>query len=352
MDISDIKPAFEKEFGMKLDPRAYGFLKVKELVVAIPDIAEVVCPRHEQVFLFPVKSSAIRGTAKKSHRDLKNDCEQLLRKLLLENPQGIPASKLKPAFASHYDYVLDHRSEGYPRLSDLLRLMPDVVMITQSATGVQLLAASNQLRADYSIQTGSSFEPMTEGPKNTTSEELTDEGEESSCLQEELPPEALDDQSCSTIPSELESPGVAPFNPGSQSSSIWEAPLSSKESPLTQDQPCTRLQEPAGSCLLEETVARDEDEGSSGAQHSVVCKVETTIAVNAPDDLSPPHAKPLPEKSVLLMTVSSPSEEVDVERLSEETNVAEDFRWDSAESVMVTHPEHFAGGALAYCPGY
>jgi hypothetical protein len=40
---------------MKLDPRVHGFLKVKELVIVIPDIAEVVCPRHEHVFLFPAQ---------------------------------------------------------------------------------------------------------------------------------------------------------------------------------------------------------------------------------------------------------------------------------------------------------
>ncbi len=49
------KPAFEEQFGMKLDPRVHGFLKVKELVIVIPDIAEVVCPRHEHVFLFPAQ---------------------------------------------------------------------------------------------------------------------------------------------------------------------------------------------------------------------------------------------------------------------------------------------------------
>lgn len=38
---------------MKLDPRVHGFLKVKELVIVI--IAEVVCPRHEHVFLFPAQ---------------------------------------------------------------------------------------------------------------------------------------------------------------------------------------------------------------------------------------------------------------------------------------------------------
>jgi hypothetical protein len=37
---------------MKLDPQVHGFLKVKELVIVIPDIAEVVCRRHEHVFLF------------------------------------------------------------------------------------------------------------------------------------------------------------------------------------------------------------------------------------------------------------------------------------------------------------
>jgi hypothetical protein len=50
------KPAFEKQFGIKLDPWVFGFLKVKELVIAIPDIAEVVFPSHEQLFFLSAKS--------------------------------------------------------------------------------------------------------------------------------------------------------------------------------------------------------------------------------------------------------------------------------------------------------
>ncbi len=78
------KPAFEKQFGIKVDPRVFGFLNVKELVIAIPDIAEVVFPRHEQLFFLSAKSSAIKDMAKRSHGDLKIDCEQLLQKLLLD----------------------------------------------------------------------------------------------------------------------------------------------------------------------------------------------------------------------------------------------------------------------------
>ncbi len=78
------KPAFEKQFGIKLDPWVFGFLKVKELVIAIPDIAEVVFPSHEQLFFLSANSSAIKDMAKRSHGDLKSDCEQLLQKLLLD----------------------------------------------------------------------------------------------------------------------------------------------------------------------------------------------------------------------------------------------------------------------------
>jgi hypothetical protein len=57
----------------------FGFLKVKELVIAIPDIAEVVFPRHEQLFFLSAKSSAIKeDMAKRTHGDLKSDYGQLL----------------------------------------------------------------------------------------------------------------------------------------------------------------------------------------------------------------------------------------------------------------------------------
>ncbi len=62
----------------------FGFLKVKELVIGIPDIAEVVCARHEQLFFLSAKSSAIKDMAKRSHGNLKSDCEQLLQNLLLD----------------------------------------------------------------------------------------------------------------------------------------------------------------------------------------------------------------------------------------------------------------------------
>jgi hypothetical protein len=61
------------------------------------------------------------------------------------------------------------------------------------------------------------------GPKNATFEELTDEDEES-CLQEELSPQAFHGRSCSTVPAELEAPGLAPVNPGSHFSSFQESP--------------------------------------------------------------------------------------------------------------------------------
>ncbi len=102
--------------------------------------------------------------------------------------------------------------------------MPDVVLIIQSATGVQLLAALNHLLVDHSVQRESSCQStIMSGPKNATFEELTDKDEES-CLQEELSPQALDGRSCPTVPAELEAPGLAPLNPGSHSSSSQESP--------------------------------------------------------------------------------------------------------------------------------
>ncbi len=98
--------------------------------------------------------------------------------------------------------------------------MPDVVLIMKSATGVQLLGVSNCLLVDHSVQRESSCQPtIMSGPKHATFEELTDEDEES-CLQEELSTLALDGGGCS----EFEAPGLAPLNPGSQSSSSQESP--------------------------------------------------------------------------------------------------------------------------------
>ncbi len=184
--------------------------------------------------------------------------------------------------------------------------MPDVVLIMKSARGVQLLAALNHLLVDHSVQIESSYQPtIMSGPKNATFEELTDEDEES-CLQEELSPQALDGRSCSTVPAELEAPGLAPLNPGSHFSSSQESP------------------QPTLQCIGRTSwllFGRRNRHQSKWWWRFWWCPVrlfglwvETKLAVNEPDNLPSSHLKPWPEEPLLLMTLSRPSGELDMER--------------------------------------
>jgi len=221
--------------------------------------------------------------------------------------------------------------------------MPNVVLIMKSATGVQLLGVSNCLLVDHSVQRESSCQPtIMSGPKHATFEELTDEDEES-CLQEELSTRALDGRGCS----EFEAPGLAPLNPGSQSSS-------SQESPQPTLQCIGRIY-----WLL---LGRGNSHQSKWWWRFWWCPVrlfglwiETKLAVNEPDNLPSSHLKPSPEEPLLLMTVSRPSGELHMERDQVKRPMKQKILNGTQQSHWwgKWHLEHSAGRArLAYWRGW
>ncbi|KAL3698829.1 hypothetical protein R1sor_012905 [Riccia sorocarpa] len=154
-NLSIVKPEFEREFGVRLDPRLYGYARVQDLVASIPSV-RLSKPRVDQCTIHLQKADAavlgppdqnMDGQMKgpKSTRwywpKMYHDCKSLVHELMLENPEGIPGSRLKPLFASRFSYPLDHKRVGCPRMSDLLRLMPDLVSVNGN-----LLVPSEELK--------------------------------------------------------------------------------------------------------------------------------------------------------------------------------------------------------------
>lgn len=137
-DLSLVKPDFEREFGVRLDPRAFGFVRLQDLIASVSAV-RVSRPRHDMcvVYLlkegesFPEEDQQSGGETPKVSKwpQMYHDCKSLVRELMLENPDGLAGTKLKPLFISRFRYPLDHKPLGYQRMSDLLRLMPDVVSV-------------------------------------------------------------------------------------------------------------------------------------------------------------------------------------------------------------------------------
>ncbi|KAG6542739.1 hypothetical protein Mapa_015814 [Marchantia paleacea] len=146
-DLSLVKPDFEREFGVRLDPKGYGFSRVQDLVASIGSV-RLSRPRIDQCVIHLLKFDAEASErANQSHEEqvdetnasaltksqiwpkMFHDCRTLVRELMLENPDGVAGVRLKPLFVNKYNYPLDHRRVGYQRLSDLLRLMSDLVSV-------------------------------------------------------------------------------------------------------------------------------------------------------------------------------------------------------------------------------
>ncbi|KAL2645481.1 hypothetical protein R1flu_013068 [Riccia fluitans] len=156
-DLSLVKPDFEREFRVRLDPKLYGFTRVQDLVASIPSV-RLSKPRVDQCTIYLQKEAVLEPTDQDMEEQMKcpkgsfntrllywprmyHDCKSLVRELMLEIPEGLPGSKLKPLFASRFNYPLDHKRFGCQRMSDLLRLMPDIVSVNGN-----LLVPSEEFR--------------------------------------------------------------------------------------------------------------------------------------------------------------------------------------------------------------
>ncbi|KAL0927100.1 hypothetical protein M5K25_001257 [Dendrobium thyrsiflorum] len=115
---------FENKFNTKLCSSSYGYSNIQSLIAA--------CSAGT--------NNASGKTSGPSSRDeILSDCRKLLKELLEKNPTGFNVSNFQPEFVRKYNYILDYQTLGYPKLMNLLQIMPGIRIENSSIRPSEIL---------------------------------------------------------------------------------------------------------------------------------------------------------------------------------------------------------------------